>query len=178
MWDEQIDEVARQMTDGTTEVNLRGRVLNRIEAGSETRPRWTWMGVSVTMVGGVAALLFLLVFTRPDRGSVGTQTSPAPPTRATTSAGVAANAQSSGPLQRRGELVIQPAPTARRAARRPLTFMGAANFTEEPLPAPDSIALTSLELPELAADEPITTEPIVIAVLELSPIDEPAIDDQ
>ena len=174
MWDEQIDDVARQMTEGDVPADLRVRVLGRLEAHSERGPRWIWM-VSSAAVATAILLVIALLRNPQDRGAVETQPY-APPSAQTRAPGDAGSlTQPFTPLLATGQFVRPQTASGRQPSRSARSM---ADFMVESLPAPDSIALTSLELPALAAADPITTEPIAIAALELRPIDEPAANDQ
>lgn len=57
MWDEQIDDVARRMTEGDVPAELRVRILNRLDAHSERRPRWMWIVSSAAVATAIILMI-------------------------------------------------------------------------------------------------------------------------
>ena len=178
MWDEQIVDVAREMTEGDAPANLRARVLDRIEARSEPRLGWKWIGLASAVGAGVAVLLIVLLLNTLESGrTVETRASAPPqtPTMVTPPAAAAADLRRAAPA-------LTPAITTTRLAQR-MQPVAQTQGIREPLedallPLLDSIDLEPLELIRLPPADSIAAEPLVIAVLELSPIDQQAIDVQ
>ena len=172
MWDERIDDVARQLTEESAPPGLRARVLGQIEAHSETRrPRRIWIAAGSAAAVGVAVLLVVLVLGPRDSSKVPKTSASVPARRPTMVAprnpGVP-DAQPASPS-------VTPAIATTRIAQRAQLLAQTRENAEQPedvlLPLPDSIDLAPLELAMLPPAESIATEPIAIAILELEPFD-------
>jgi hypothetical protein len=179
MWDERIDDVARQLTEGSAPPSLRARVLDQIEAQSESRrPRRIWIAAGSAVAVGLAVLVVVLVLGPRDSSKVAETGASAPartPTMVAPPNPGVADAQPASPS-------LTPAMGATRIARRAQPLAQTRENAERPedvlLPLPDSIELAPLELATLPPSESIATEPIAIAVLELEPFDYQDIDRQ
>lgn len=179
MWDERIDDVARQLTEESAPPGLRARVLDQIEAHSASRhPRRIWIAGGSAVAVGVAVLLVVLMLAPRDSSKVA-ETGASVPARTPTmvaprNPGVA-DAQPASPS-------VTPAMGTTRIAQRAQPLAQTREIAEPPenvlLPLPDSIDLAPLELAMLPPAESIATEPIAIAVLEIEPFDYQDIDRQ
>ena len=158
--DRKIDDVARGMTAGHPDSNLRARVLERIE--QPTPFAWRPVFATACAAGAVAALLFVASrsrvpsIDRPDnRPPVVARTEPARTTAAAPVDGTVA-----------APPVARPASERARAVSRPPSAVGLAEppITEEPLTV-DSIAVAPIAPESIAVEELPSITPIAVAPL-------------
>jgi hypothetical protein len=178
MWDEQIGDVARQMTEGSARASLRASVLDRIEAGPEHRPWRMWMAISSVAAAGVAVLLVVLVLNTRETGRTMEIRASVPPQTPTTVTPPTAGAADPQPAAPTLTLTIATAPMARRTRALAQIQEPGERLEDVLLPLPESIDVEPLELVRLPPADSIATEPLVIAAVELEPFDQQDTDRQ
>jgi hypothetical protein len=179
--DRTIDEVARQMTDGTPSADLKRRVRARIaEHDARSRPRrLAWLAAPVAAAAAIVLAVFLWSLQPTERG-VGTVTRtpsvartpdvPLPPDRPLSSTPLPETVRATGQTQASADGTT----TARGTAPSPRPLRAPSDIERM---APPSLEVASIAVPSLTISDittpSIAVEPLkTIAPIALSPIGE------
>jgi hypothetical protein len=160
MWDERIDEVARELTAGRVPDRLRANVLARIDKGSTTSAWGVWQMIAVPAL----VVVFALVMSSLVRHSG--QRPPSPKLARQHTQQTVGDRDLPAPAWSVAATTARPSSTVRYAARRrpPSVSTGADDLRLEPM------TIAPVRLPALEVAAPAEPEPLGVAPLTLTPL--------